>query len=302
MNTPARWPFAVARIVGLLPRWSLPWLGAALGWLVGTVLRIRRVHVEGAMRRAGIRDASRHAAAMYRELGTSLVEFLWAGVRPYRVEDLVRFAPGTAERLAMVLERGSGAIVCASHTANWELAAAKLARIVPVTVVAKPVHVRSLHALCNEWRRRLGVEVVSPRAAWRGTRDALARGRVVVFVIDQVPDRTRHAVPCSFLGAPALVDRSPVVFAGRLGVPMVVAAGVRRGPITELSMLALHEPEAGVSRAWVHDVTRAMTRALEGHVLEAPSAWLWLHRRWRTPLVESRHLPAEPLDEVLPPA
>src|SRR5437868_15206077 len=51
-------------------------LGALLGWLAGSVLRIRRAQVEAAMRAAGVDDAPAQARAMYRSLGVSLVEFL----------------------------------------------------------------------------------------------------------------------------------------------------------------------------------------------------------------------------------
>src|SRR5580704_10546612 len=69
-EAPAR-PLAAVGVV--------PALGALIGWLAGSVLRIRRVHVERAMDRAGI--ARSFAPAMYRSLGSSLVELLWLTFR-----------------------------------------------------------------------------------------------------------------------------------------------------------------------------------------------------------------------------
>src|SRR5437660_1073681 len=39
---------ALAALVGALPFGALAWLGAWLGWVAGSVLRIRRAHVEQA--------------------------------------------------------------------------------------------------------------------------------------------------------------------------------------------------------------------------------------------------------------
>jgi len=55
---------ALALAVALLPwRWLEP-LGAVVGWLAGSVLRIRRSHVEAAMRSAGIGSPAIAAAGM----------------------------------------------------------------------------------------------------------------------------------------------------------------------------------------------------------------------------------------------
>jgi len=69
-----RW---LAAVVAILPWAALEPVGALLGWLAGSVLRIRRAHVEQAMGAAGIEDASGSARGMYRALGASALEFLW---------------------------------------------------------------------------------------------------------------------------------------------------------------------------------------------------------------------------------
>jgi len=68
--------------IGLLPYGWLRLLGAALGLLAGSVLRIRRRHVEASMRAAGVAEARAVARAMYASLGVGLLELLWLAGRP----------------------------------------------------------------------------------------------------------------------------------------------------------------------------------------------------------------------------
>lgn len=95
-------------------------LGALLGWLAGSVLRIRRRHVEASMRAAGIAPAAAEARAMYASLGASAMEFLWMAARGRAVLDRVRFDEASRARWQEVLGRGRGVVVAASHTGNWD--------------------------------------------------------------------------------------------------------------------------------------------------------------------------------------
>ena len=72
---------------GCLPWRALGALGAPLGWLAGSALRIRRAHVEGAMRAAGVDGpCARRRARCTRRSGTSAVEFLWLARRGARCD------------------------------------------------------------------------------------------------------------------------------------------------------------------------------------------------------------------------
>src|SRR5689334_4881517 len=95
---------AVAAAVARLPyAWLRP-LGAALGLLVGGVLRIRRRHVEASMRRAGLEPAKGLAAAMYASLGAGLLELLWlAGRPPDALGRRFSVAPEAAEHIRAAL-------------------------------------------------------------------------------------------------------------------------------------------------------------------------------------------------------
>jgi Kdo2-lipid IVA lauroyltransferase/acyltransferase len=256
-------------------------LGALLGWLAGSVLRIRRAHVEGAMQAAGIAHPGRLARGMYRALGTSVFEFLWMAFAGAPALEVVAIEPASRVRWAEALAGGRGVVVAASHTGNWDLSACAIAREVELLVVTKRLSVRWLDRFWQSTRARLGVRLTDAPGAVGRAREVLSRGGAVAMMIDQVPD-ARHALPVMFLGQPAHADRAPAAVAAAAGAPLVVAVGRReRSGKHVLQVLDVLTPPARPSRAWIDEATRRATRELERFVLAHPDQWLWMHRRWK---------------------
>ena len=257
-------------------------LGLLLGWLAGSVLRIRRAHVEASMRAAGIDGAARHARAMYASLGISGVELLWMTLRGARALEHVRIDEASSLRWRNALAQGRGAVVAASHTGNWDLAACTVARDVPLLVVTKHLSVRWLDRLWQGTRARQGVRLADAEGAMARSREQLREGGAVAMMIDQVPGSPRHAVPVEFLGRPAAADRAPAALAASAGAPLVVAASLRdEAGAQVLHVLDVFHPPRRPDRAWIDQATREATRALDRFVRAHPSQWLWLHRRWK---------------------
>ncbi|MBX3231590.1 MAG: hypothetical protein KIT84_23820 [Labilithrix sp.] len=246
-------------------------LGVAIGWLAGSVLRVRRAHVEAAMVRAGVADAKGTAVRMYRALGVALVAFLRG--RPLPAID--------EEPLAAAIARGP-VVLFASHTGNWELAAAAAARLLAargrrLSVVAKPMSTRWIDRLLARLRARLGVHVIAPEGALAAAGRALAAGDVVAMPIDQVPDRPGLAV--RFLGARAVVDRAPAIVAWRSrATVLVIGATEGRASVLDVIPARSCSDRAGL---WIDAAARRATAALEDFVRREPASWMWLHRRWR---------------------
>jgi KDO2-lipid IV(A) lauroyltransferase len=272
----------VAALVGRLPWRALDSLGALLGWLAGSVLRIRRAHVEEAMHLAGVSGERARARAMYRALGRSAAEFLWLGRRG---ACLGAHADIDAESLGPWREAiglGKGVVIAASHTGNWDLAACAMAREVDLLVVTKRLSIRSLDHFWQSTRAAHGVRLADARGALDGARSALRRGAAVAMMIDQVPESTQRALVVEFLGRPALVDRAPATLAVAEGAPLVVAASRRdRDGQHVLHVLKVLMPPDRNKRAWIDHATVAATVALDRFVRSHPDQWLWLHRRWK---------------------
>jgi KDO2-lipid IV(A) lauroyltransferase len=272
----------LAVIVGWLPWAALEPLGRALGWIAGSLLRLRRAHVEGAMRRAGVASPAREARAMYASLGRSAFEFLWLARRGDEALGHVVIDPASVVAWRAARAGGRGVVIAASHTGNWDLAACALARDVALLVVTKRLSARSIDRFWQSTRARRGVRLTGAEGAMARGRAALAEGGAVAMMLDQVPLAGRHAVEVDFLGHPALADRAPAALAAASGAPLVVAAARRdgRGGHT-LHVLQVLTPPARPTRAWIAQATASATRALDGFVRESPSQWLWMHRRWK---------------------
>jgi KDO2-lipid IV(A) lauroyltransferase len=273
----------LSALVALVPAATLSWLGACLGWFVGSVLRVRRGEVEEAMRAAGIENPGYHARAMYRSLGRSALEFV--ALSTPRADWFLRRVhvdEGSGRSIADALALGRGLVVAGSHTGNWDLAACAMATRVELLVITKRLRVRSLDRFWQTGRARHGVLLCDAHGALARARRVLARGGAVVMMIDQVPDAVSRAISVDFLGRPALTDRAPAVLAASSGAPLVLVAG-RRDADNEhrLSILGVWLPPVRAPLAWVDAVTREVTHSLGCFVREHPSEWLWLHRRWK---------------------
>jgi Kdo2-lipid IVA lauroyltransferase/acyltransferase len=276
---------ALARLVGLLPWRALAAPGRALGWVAGSLLRIRRPHVEQAMALAAVEAPSREADALYAALGQSAVEFLWLAGRGGEIARHFAVDPASAARWRAAVEGGRGVVIAASHTGNWDLAACAMARDVELLVVTKHLRVASIDRFWQSMRARQGITLTGARGAMARSREVLRRGGAVAMMIDQAPVSRRHAVPVTFLGQRAFVDRAPAALAAAARSPLVVAAARRNASgdhvLQVLEVIA--PPDDRPARTWIGEATASATRALEGFVKTYPSQWLWLHRRWKQP-------------------
>jgi KDO2-lipid IV(A) lauroyltransferase len=267
-------------------------LGSLLGWLAGSVLRIRRAHVEASMRAAGVAQPARQARAMYRSLGISVFEFLWMALRGRRALAGVRIEPGSQALWEQALAGGRGVVVAASHTGNWDLSACSIARDVELLVVTKRLSVAWLDRFWQSTRARMGIRLTDAAGALGRAREMLRRGGAVAMMIDQVPAASR-AIPVTFLGQPAHADRAPAAVAAAAGVPIVVAASRRAASGGHvLHVLAVLTPPPRPSRVWIDEATRRATRELERFVLQYPDQWLWMHRRWKPMLAAPCRTPS----------
>jgi KDO2-lipid IV(A) lauroyltransferase len=254
-----------------------------LGWFAGSVLRVRRNEVDGAMRAAAIANPLAEARAMYRSLGISAFELL-ALSTPHAacLVRRVHIDEDSRRCLADQFTLGRGVVIAGTHTGNWDLAACAVACEVDLLVVTKHLRMRSLDRYWQATRSTNGVVLCDAKGALATARRVLSRGGAVVMMIDQVPDVAEHAVDAEFLGRPAMTDRAPAVLAAAARAPMMLVAGRRDAVGTHrLSVLGHWLPPRRPSREWIDETTRAATHSLERFIRTHPSEWLWLHRRWK---------------------
>ncbi len=272
----------LARSIGALAWTDLPVWGEALGWLVGSALRIRRAHVEESMERAGI--GRRVAAEMFASLGTSAVELLWLAARRRSLAQYTRIDATSSREIERCKLAGRGIVFAASHTGNWDLAACAIAQHIPLMVITKRLSARWVDAFWQSSRAAYDVTLVEAAGSMRRARAHLATGGAVAMMIDQAPSDARHACRAPFLGADVWVDRAPFVLATRSRAPVLVSAAHRQDRAQCLTVIDVLQPPdqaIGRGRAWVPEAAVRATASLDAFVRAHPSEWLWMHRRWK---------------------
>ena len=284
------WMRALAAVVARLPfRW-LRSLGSALGFLAGSVLRIRRKHVEASLESAGIAPSGSIARGMYASLGAGIFELLWlAGRPPDALAPLFTIDPACGDAVRRAAALGRGVVLATAHTGNWDLSACAAAQWITrecggarLHVVTKRLSWRALDRYWQRLRAERGVVLAGAIGAAAHVRDALAVGDFTAMLIDQVPERGSGVGIFPFLGAPALHDLGPALLAARCRAPLLLVLGHREPDGRHrIELAAAIDPEELRGSGAIERATAKMTAALEGFVRAHPAQWLWLHRRWK---------------------
>ena len=278
---------SVTLVLGVLPERVASGVGAALGVVLGRILRIRRDVVEEHVRLAFPDESEawrrRIVDQSYVHLGREAVVFFrMAGAAPEDIRARTRVVGFEAVKQAAA--EGRGIVGITGHLGNWEMsAAAVVAHGVPLDAVAKEMANPLFDRALNDTRRRLGVEVVDMMDAPRRVLGNLRLGgRMQGLLADQNAHRGGIFVP--FFGKLAATVRGPAVFAIRTGAPVFMVSAIRDsgpGGGYVVSFDPIEYSVTGDMEADVLALTRAHVSALEGLVRAAPEQYFWVHKRWK---------------------
>jgi len=277
----------VSTLVKVLPERGALALGAGLGWLVGSVLRLRRGVVDENLGRAFPEASSawrrQVARGSYRHLGREGVALLrMQAMSPAQVLDRTELVG--LELVRLPLTEGRGVLILTGHLGNWEIGGAATAACgIPLDVVARRQKNPLFDAHLVRVREKLGMRVIDRRGATRHVLRAVREPRAVALVADQ--NVRAGGLFVDFFGVPASTERGPALLAARTEAEVVVAIVHRLpGPLARYRLS--FEPLGSESRsAEAEDptvLTRAYLAALERGIREAPDQYFWFHRRWKT--------------------
>lgn len=275
---------ALAWCARLLPARLAAGLGCALGWCWYRLVPVRR----GVARRnvaaaLGLPPAGRERVVrqMYLHLGQCLVELLRFG--PDAVDVTTHTDDEGRRRLAAAVGEGRGVLVLSAHLGNFEvLVRGATAAGRRITVITKTFRSRLAE---GAWRslRRGGARLVTPGGSARAVLEALGRGEIVAYVLDQhVPPGRAVWVP--FFGRPAATSPDLARLARLSGAP-VLPVFTWRGPgghVVEVGE-PVPMPRTADRAADVVEGTRRCAAVVEAAIRRHPEQWLWIHRRWKPP-------------------
>ncbi|MEW6643683.1 MAG: lipid A biosynthesis lauroyl acyltransferase [Pseudomonadota bacterium] len=194
----------------------------------------------------------------------------------------IELAPGTAEIFGKLHDDGKGALIFASHLANWELPAlAAPAYGLDSAVLFRRPNIAAADRAIQKIRAvNMGTMVATtPDAPLRLAR-ALEDGIHVGMLVDQHFGR---GVDVTFFGRKAKANPLLARLARQIEVPIHGVRIVRLPGYRFRAELSEEIPPVRDARGKI-DVAatmQAVTSVIEGWVRENPEQWLWLHRRWR---------------------
>lgn len=240
---------------------SLPFLERQPGWRGGTAEQLARETFEN------LGCCVVEVCKLYRGKGQGLI-------------DSVEFRG--LEHYEAALAKGKGIAFITAHCGNWELMALAFGvRHHEISVVARRQDNPYLNALIEKIRKAYGNGVIYKDGALRSMFAALKKQEIVGLLIDQAvhPD---GGVLVDFLGRPAWTIRLPALIGRKSGAPMVPGFIHREGGknvvtlYPEYQMSTLEDPELAAA-----EDTRALTRFIEEYVIQHPTQWYWVHKRWK---------------------
>jgi KDO2-lipid IV(A) lauroyltransferase len=221
--------------------------------------------------------------ANFAEMGRVVAE--WARHEQLSAEALLaRVEFHGLEHLEKALARGRGAIVVTAHYGHWELIPSALRYRLPHVEIAPAGRTLGnpfVQALVAR-RRNLGGGLVLERDTAEIIR-ALRRNAAVGILVDLRRSRKRGGILVPFLGRRAWTTHGPATLARRTGAALIPAFTRRsEGTRHRIELLPeLEQPHGPDLYADTAALTAALNEKLASFILADPSAWLWIHRRWR---------------------
>ena len=280
---PRHWPVWLG--VGLCMALArLPWglqrtLGAAVGWLALRLLPDRReaARTNLALCLPELDDAAREALlrANFRDVGIGLFEFArawWGEVAPMRASARIE----GLEILQRLQAEGRGVLLVSGHFMTLELCGRLLCDHVPLAGMY-----RRHRSPVMEWAVLRGrLRYASAMFGNGDTRAAirhLKRGGVLWYAPDQ-DMRGKDTVFAPFFGIPAATITATHQFARMTACAVVPFFHRREGADY---VLQVGQPLAPFPTDDAVADSAAVNAAIEAMVRQAPSQYLWLHRRFK---------------------
>jgi KDO2-lipid IV(A) lauroyltransferase len=201
----------------------------------------------------------------------------------YPDDDIVADA-ATSERFHQLRHDGKGALIFASHLANWELPALVAARHgLDTAVLFRRPNIRAVSDAVLKIRAGcMGTLVATGLDAPVKLGRMLEANRHVAMLADQ---HFVKGVEVTFFGRRCKANPLIAQLARHVESPIHGTRIVRRGDDRNRFTIEMTEAIVPVRDAEglidIQGTMQVITSVIEGWVREHPEQWLWLHRRWR---------------------
>jgi heptosyltransferase II len=269
--------------LGCLP---LAWvfrLGQAVGWLgyklLGGYRRLAAANIKIAFPDWSDQEVTRCTRRHFMDLMANLLcsfvllEKPWAEVRKHL--DLTNF-----EKVAERINGAKSVLWTINHLGNWELFifCAALVRSGRHGVIYRALPNRFIDAHIRRARESTGLELIERKHGLAQSTSILKAGGMLAILVDQHAGDKGIWTP--FFNRLASTTPLPAILATKTGAELFPVAILTVGPGKWRLEAGEFVPKRGAS---IEELTYRINRALELFIIQRPSDWFWLHRRWKTP-------------------
>jgi len=281
--SPRLWPdwlgVGLAMLAARLPVAVQHRLGAALGHLARYLLPARReaARTNLALCLPALGEAEREALlrAHFRDVGIGLFEFArawWGTLDPIRRDTQIE----GLDILHRLRAEGRGILLVSGHFMTLEICGRLLCDHVPLAGMYRPHRSPVLEWAVLRGRLRYARAMFRNRDI-RGALRHLKRGGILWYAPDQ-DMRGKDTVFAPFFGIPAATITATHELARLTGCAVVPFFHRREG---RRYLLKIGDPLTPFPTQDVVADTTAVNAAVEAMVRQAPSQYLWLHRRFK---------------------
>ena len=285
--------YGFTRLVAAVPEKMADRLGTGAGLLMQRLLASRRRVAEENIGRVlkhlraqpgwtcPLTTPEEIAREVFCNLGRSLVEAcrLYHGKGDALID---RIEVRGREHYEAARAAGKGLIFLTGHCGNWELVALAYARIfnASMSVVARRQNNPYLNRMVERMRMQYDNRVIYKDNALKNMISVIRKNGTIGLLVDQTVFPEEGSL-ISFLGRPAWASKAPVLLSRKTGVA-ILPAFIHRAAghhVIEIHP-ALQFDGDGSDEGWQQDV-QAYSRMIEQFIIEHPTQWYWVHRRWK---------------------
>lgn len=183
------------------------------------------------------------------------------------------------------LDAGRSIMIITAHYGNWELFAARIAQIAPLTVLARKNNNHHIESLITRIREKHGIRVLD-RSDPKAPKEMIRMGREGAHILGVLMDQDTariQGVFSDFMGIPALTPSGPASIAIRDLFTVFIGVLKPTGHHAHTVYLEgpVPIPRDGSRDDNIRNLTDTFNRAIGRLIVEEPQYWVWNHRRWR---------------------
>jgi len=268
-------------IVPRLPRGGVLWLARVMGRIASVCDRRGRryaiANINLVFPRLSAKRKDLILLGCYRNIARVLLDLFWFGRDS---EARVRRWTSLSPIWKHYLDRPCAKIIVTAHHGNWEMAAHVVVTSgYPLMSVGKPLGTPATTRRLNDFRRRLGQEIVLAEGAVLPLLRTLKKGKNIAVLADQHLAKDMGGVWADFLGLPALTAPTPAFFAQRVSGTLIGVAYLQARPDGSYRC-ATPVIVSQVEGESIEELTQRITDASSQLIRRFPTQWLFAYKRW----------------------